>query len=165
VFAATVTATFFASSSKHTPAKQANTIIPISTLSNTSADDASVPPAFSVGFLKLKLRQSNFDQKFCAVQLNVTLPQNAVQVFAEIYASGNGAEEFWVPNSCSHTCFPLTKPIPSPVLQRRERIHLKPPTRYDLWSRPFPRSATTHRRAGRRRGIPICDNIHWRHPP
>ena len=30
------------------------------------------------------------------VQLNVTVPQNALQVFAELYASGNGNEEFWV---------------------------------------------------------------------
>jgi hypothetical protein len=45
---ATVTATFYASSSKYPPAEQANTIIPISTLSNTSSDHASVPPSFSV---------------------------------------------------------------------------------------------------------------------
>lgn len=30
------------------------------------------------------------------VQLNVTLPKNTVKVFAELYASGNGNEEFWV---------------------------------------------------------------------
>ena len=47
---ATVSATFFASSLKHPATGQANTIIPISTLSNTSANDASVPPAFSVCF-------------------------------------------------------------------------------------------------------------------
>lgn len=29
-------------------------------------------------------------------QLNVTVPQNSVQVYAELYASGNGNEEFWV---------------------------------------------------------------------
>jgi Peptide N-acetyl-beta-D-glucosaminyl asparaginase amidase A len=37
-------------------------------------------------------------------QLNITLPRNAVQVYAELYASGNGNEEFWVSNSpASHT--------------------------------------------------------------
>lgn len=30
------------------------------------------------------------------LQLNVTLPKNTVKVFAELYASGNGNEEFWV---------------------------------------------------------------------
>ena len=29
-------------------------------------------------------------------QTSVTLPKNAVEVYAEIYASGNGDEEFWV---------------------------------------------------------------------
>lgn len=29
-------------------------------------------------------------------QLNVTVPQNAVEIYAELQASGNGNEEFWV---------------------------------------------------------------------
>ncbi|KAF6760173.1 peptide N-acetyl-beta-D-glucosaminyl asparaginase amidase A-domain-containing protein [Ephemerocybe angulata] len=36
--------------------------------------------------------------------LNVTLPQNTVQIFAELYASGNSQEEFWV----RYTCLPDT---------------------------------------------------------
>lgn len=43
-------------------------------MSNTLANDASVPPSFST---------------------NVTVPQNAVQIYAELYASGNSEEEFW----------------------------------------------------------------------
>ncbi|KAJ7685189.1 peptide N-acetyl-beta-D-glucosaminyl asparaginase amidase A-domain-containing protein [Mycena polygramma] len=74
VYSTTLHATFFASSKQHPPAKQANTIIPLSTLSNTTGNDASVPPSFSI---------------------NVTLPQNAVEVYAELYPSGNGNEEFW----------------------------------------------------------------------
>ncbi|KAJ7155962.1 peptide N-acetyl-beta-D-glucosaminyl asparaginase amidase A-domain-containing protein [Mycena crocata] len=74
VYSTTLHATFHASSKKHPPAKQANTIIPLSTLSNTTGNDASVPPGFSI---------------------NVTLPQNAVEVYAELYPSGNGNEEFW----------------------------------------------------------------------
>ncbi|KAG6909710.1 hypothetical protein DXG01_015912 [Tephrocybe rancida] len=30
-----------------------------------------------------------------SAKINVTLPQNTIGVFAELYASGNGAEEFW----------------------------------------------------------------------
>lgn len=30
------------------------------------------------------------------LQLNVTFPRNTIKVFAELYASGNGEEEFWV---------------------------------------------------------------------
>ncbi|KAJ7452408.1 peptide N-acetyl-beta-D-glucosaminyl asparaginase amidase A-domain-containing protein [Mycena galericulata] len=74
VYSTNLHATFFASSKKNPPAKQANLIIPLSTLSNTTGNDASVPPSFSI---------------------NVTLPQNAVEVYAELYPSGNGDEEFW----------------------------------------------------------------------
>ncbi|KAJ7709902.1 peptide N-acetyl-beta-D-glucosaminyl asparaginase amidase A-domain-containing protein [Mycena rosella] len=74
VYSTTLHATFYASSKAHPPAKRANTIIPLSTLSNTTGNDASVPPSFSI---------------------NVTLPQNAVEVYAELYPSGNGNEEFW----------------------------------------------------------------------
>lgn len=31
-----------------------------------------------------------------STQLNVTFPRNAVQIYAELYASGNRDEEFWV---------------------------------------------------------------------
>ncbi|KAJ7219276.1 peptide N-acetyl-beta-D-glucosaminyl asparaginase amidase A-domain-containing protein [Mycena pura] len=65
VYSTTLDATFYASSNKHPPAKQANAIIPLSTLSNTTGNDASVPPSFSI---------------------NVTLPQNT------IIPSGNGNE-------------------------------------------------------------------------
>ncbi|KAJ7046786.1 peptide N-acetyl-beta-D-glucosaminyl asparaginase amidase A-domain-containing protein [Mycena alexandri] len=74
IYSTTLHATFYASSGQHPPAKQANTIIPLSTLSNTTGNDASVPPSFSI---------------------NVTLPVNAVEVYAELYPSGNGNEEFW----------------------------------------------------------------------
>ncbi|KAJ6596897.1 peptide N-acetyl-beta-D-glucosaminyl asparaginase amidase A-domain-containing protein [Mycena vulgaris] len=74
VYSTTLHATFYASSKKHPAAKQANTIIPLSTLSNTTGNDASVPPSFSI---------------------NVTIPQNAIEIYAEIYPSGNSAEEFW----------------------------------------------------------------------
>ncbi|KAF8136358.1 peptide N-acetyl-beta-D-glucosaminyl asparaginase amidase A-domain-containing protein [Boletus edulis] len=71
---ATLYATFYTASQAYPTAGQSNLIVPISTLSNNSANDASVPPAFS---------------------LNVTLPRNTVQIYAELYASGNGDEEFW----------------------------------------------------------------------
>ncbi|KAJ7172470.1 peptide N-acetyl-beta-D-glucosaminyl asparaginase amidase A-domain-containing protein [Mycena filopes] len=74
VYSTTLHATFYASSKVNPPAKQANAIIPLSTLSNTTGNDASVPPSFSI---------------------NVTLPVNAVEVYAELYPSGNGNEEFW----------------------------------------------------------------------
>ncbi|KAJ7905495.1 peptide N-acetyl-beta-D-glucosaminyl asparaginase amidase A-domain-containing protein [Mycena olivaceomarginata] len=74
VYSTTLHATFYASSPEHPPAKQANTIIPLSTLANDTGNDASVPPSFSI---------------------NVTLPQNAVEVYAELVPSGNGNEEFW----------------------------------------------------------------------
>ncbi|KAJ7918128.1 peptide N-acetyl-beta-D-glucosaminyl asparaginase amidase A-domain-containing protein [Mycena leptocephala] len=77
VYSTTLHATFYASSKKHPPAKQANTIIPLSTLSNVTGNDASVPPGFSI---------------------NVTLPRNTVEVYAELYPSGNGDEENWYGN-------------------------------------------------------------------
>ncbi|KAH7930776.1 hypothetical protein BV22DRAFT_999830 [Leucogyrophana mollusca] len=77
-YATTLYATFYAASEQYPTAGQADLIIPISTMSNTSADDASVPPTFS---------------------LNVTLPTNTVEVYAELYASGNGDEEFWYFNT------------------------------------------------------------------
>ncbi|KAL6305342.1 peptide N-acetyl-beta-D-glucosaminyl asparaginase amidase A-domain-containing protein [Sparassis latifolia] len=76
-YATTLYATFYASSVQYPPAAQANMIIPVTTLANNTGDDASVPPAFS---------------------LNVTVPQNAVQIYAELYASGNAEEEFWYYN-------------------------------------------------------------------
>ncbi|KAF7342117.1 Peptide-N4-(N-acetyl-beta-glucosaminyl)asparagine amidase A [Mycena venus] len=77
VYSTTLHATFYASSSKHPPAEKANTIIPLSTLANNTGNDASVPPPFSI---------------------NVTLPQNAIEVYAELYPSGNGKEETWYSN-------------------------------------------------------------------
>ncbi|KAH9935048.1 peptide N-acetyl-beta-D-glucosaminyl asparaginase amidase A-domain-containing protein [Fomitopsis serialis] len=76
-YATTLTATFYASSDEYPSAPRANTIIPVTTLANNTGDDASVPPTFS---------------------LNVTVPQNAVAIYAELYASGNGNEEFWYYN-------------------------------------------------------------------
>ncbi|KAF8559579.1 hypothetical protein OG21DRAFT_1402188 [Imleria badia] len=77
-YATTLYVTFYSASQEHPTAGQSNLIVPISTMSNNSADEASVPPAFS---------------------LNVTLPQNTVQIYAELYASGNGDEEFWYYNT------------------------------------------------------------------
>ncbi|KAJ3919138.1 peptide N-acetyl-beta-D-glucosaminyl asparaginase amidase A-domain-containing protein [Lentinula edodes] len=74
IYFTTVAATYFESSAEYPPAEKADIIIPISTLSNTTADDASVPPAFS---------------------LNITVPNNTVAIYAEIFASGNGLEEDW----------------------------------------------------------------------
>ncbi|KAG6814345.1 hypothetical protein H0H92_010930 [Tricholoma furcatifolium] len=67
-------ATYYASSAQHPPAQKSDLIVPLSTFANDTGNDASVPPGFS---------------------LNVTLPPNAVGIFAELYASGNGDEEFW----------------------------------------------------------------------
>lgn len=77
-YATTLYATFYAASNNNPTARQSNLIVPISTMSKTLANDASVPPAFS---------------------LNVTLPQNTVEIYAELYASGNGEEEFWYYNT------------------------------------------------------------------
>ncbi|KAJ3901294.1 peptide N-acetyl-beta-D-glucosaminyl asparaginase amidase A-domain-containing protein [Lentinula edodes] len=86
VYSTTLEATFFASSPSIPAAQQSNVILPISAASdatNASAD-ASVSPAFSV---------------------DLTLPQNAISAYAELYASGNGDEEFWyfnAPNAFLH---------------------------------------------------------------
>jgi hypothetical protein len=82
VYSTTLEATFYASSSAIPAAPKSNIIIPISAASNISnaSADASVSPAFSV---------------------DLTIPQNAISAYAELYASGNGDEEFWyfnVPN-------------------------------------------------------------------
>ncbi|KAK7693712.1 hypothetical protein QCA50_003284 [Cerrena zonata] len=50
----------------------------ITTLANDTGNDASVPPIFS---------------------LEVTVPRNTVQIYAELQASGNGNEEFWYFNA------------------------------------------------------------------
>ncbi|KAL1762199.1 peptide N-acetyl-beta-D-glucosaminyl asparaginase amidase A-domain-containing protein [Schizophyllum commune] len=77
VYSTTVTATYYAATNEYPIAKQANTILPISTGANDTGNDASVPPGFST---------------------NVTIPVNTVKLFAEIFASGNGQEEFWYGN-------------------------------------------------------------------
>ncbi|KAF5326368.1 hypothetical protein D9611_000008 [Ephemerocybe angulata] len=74
VYATVLHATFYASSEENPPAKTSDLIVPLSTFKNDTGNHASVPPGFS---------------------LNVTLPQNTVQIFAELYASGNSQEEFW----------------------------------------------------------------------
>ncbi|KAF9069614.1 peptide N-acetyl-beta-D-glucosaminyl asparaginase amidase A-domain-containing protein [Rhodocollybia butyracea] len=82
IYSTTLEATFYASSSSIPAAPKANVIIPISAASNTTntSADASVTPAFSI---------------------DVTIPQNSIAAYAELYASGNSDEEFWyfnVPN-------------------------------------------------------------------
>ncbi|KAJ3541852.1 hypothetical protein NM688_g6033 [Phlebia brevispora] len=79
-YASVLYATFYASSAQHPPGLHADVILPISTLANNSGDLISVPPTFS---------------------LNVTVPRNAISIYAEIIPSGNGDEEFWcfnIPN-------------------------------------------------------------------
>ncbi|KIK57824.1 hypothetical protein GYMLUDRAFT_46028 [Collybiopsis luxurians FD-317 M1] len=82
IYSTTLEATFYASSAAVPAASKANVILPISAANNTSnaSADASVSPALSV---------------------DLTLPRNAIAAYAELYASGNGDEEFWyfnVPN-------------------------------------------------------------------
>ncbi|THH10207.1 hypothetical protein EW145_g1493 [Phellinidium pouzarii] len=81
-YATTVTATFLESSTNHPAAKKANLIMPISAQTGSSPDDnaPSVPPAIS---------------------LNVTFPVNTIEVYAELFASGNGNEEFWYFNTAN----------------------------------------------------------------
>ncbi|KAF9069615.1 peptide N-acetyl-beta-D-glucosaminyl asparaginase amidase A-domain-containing protein [Rhodocollybia butyracea] len=74
VYSTVLTATYYESSRTNPAAKKADLIIPISTLSNTTGNDASVPPDFS---------------------LNITIPNNTVAIYAELFASGNGLEEDW----------------------------------------------------------------------
>ncbi|KAF8163305.1 peptide N-acetyl-beta-D-glucosaminyl asparaginase amidase A-domain-containing protein [Crassisporium funariophilum] len=80
IYSTVLHATFFASSPAHPPAPKSDLIIPLSNLRNDTGNDVSVPPTFS---------------------LNVTVPRNTVQVFAELYASGNGNEEFWYFNTAN----------------------------------------------------------------
>ncbi|KZT30135.1 hypothetical protein NEOLEDRAFT_1054711 [Neolentinus lepideus HHB14362 ss-1] len=70
-------ASFYPSSIRYPAAKTADVILPLSTLSNSSANLFTVPPSGST---------------------NVTIPRNSAQAFVEIYASGNGDEEFWYGN-------------------------------------------------------------------
>ncbi|KAH0830569.1 peptide N-acetyl-beta-D-glucosaminyl asparaginase amidase A-domain-containing protein [Lanmaoa asiatica] len=83
-YATTLYATFYTASQEYPTAGQSNLIVPISTMLNNTADDASVPPAFS---------------------LNVTLPRNTVEIYAELYASGGSDEEFWVGHFSPVACF------------------------------------------------------------
>jgi hypothetical protein len=89
---ATVDATFYASSLQDPPVKQADLIIPLSTMKPNEGNHASVPPGFSV---RTSTLQCSSLTPSCD-QVNVTLPQNSVQVYAELHASGNANEEFWV---------------------------------------------------------------------
>jgi hypothetical protein len=78
-YATTVVATFYSASSSAPSAPKSNLIIPIGTKDSTSQGaEVSVPPAFSE---------------------NVTFPRNSIAAYAELYASGNGQEEFWYFNA------------------------------------------------------------------
>ncbi|KIK57827.1 hypothetical protein GYMLUDRAFT_246804 [Collybiopsis luxurians FD-317 M1] len=79
IYSTTLEATFYASSAATPAAAKANVILSISAANNTSSAsaDASVSPALSV---------------------DLTLPRNAIAAYAELYASGNGNEEFWYTN-------------------------------------------------------------------
>ncbi|KAG6900891.1 hypothetical protein C0993_010010 [Termitomyces sp. T159_Od127] len=80
IYSTVVHATYYASSEEIPPANKADLIVPISTLANNTGNEASVPPSFS---------------------RNISLPTNTVKVFAEIFASGNGQEEFWYMNAAN----------------------------------------------------------------
>jgi hypothetical protein len=78
-YATRVVATFYAAGPGAPAAGRADLIIPIGVRDSTSQGaEASVPPTFSE---------------------NVTFPRSAVAAYAELYASGNGNEEFWYTNS------------------------------------------------------------------
>jgi Peptide N-acetyl-beta-D-glucosaminyl asparaginase amidase A len=88
-------ATFFASSPEYPPAPRADLIVPLTTFANNTGNDASVPPGFSVSSSSPPLFLWEGERAYW-LQLNVTLPQNAVAAYAELQASGFGNEEFWV---------------------------------------------------------------------
>lgn len=74
-FNTTVVATFYSAESGASSAGKSDLIIPIGTKNATNQGaEVSVPPSFSE---------------------SVTFPQNAIAAYAELYASGNGEEEFW----------------------------------------------------------------------
>jgi hypothetical protein len=78
-YATTVVATFYTVGALVPSAGKADVIIPIGTRDSTSTGaEVSVPPAFTEA---------------------VTFPRNAVAAYAELYASGNGQEEFWYFNA------------------------------------------------------------------
>ena len=63
---------------------------------NDTGNDASVPPSFSVCRMHRQIQDWLRSDDRALTQLNVTLPRNAVAAYAELQASGNGNEEFWV---------------------------------------------------------------------
>jgi len=71
---ALVHATFYASTKEYPPAPTGDLIIPIGSLANESGAQVFFPPLLTV---------------------SVTIPQNAIEIYAELYASGNSQEEFW----------------------------------------------------------------------
>ncbi|KXN89258.1 Peptide-N4-(N-acetyl-beta-glucosaminyl)asparagine amidase A [Leucoagaricus sp. SymC.cos] len=93
VYSTVLHATYYASSPRHPAAKQSDLIVPLSTLQNDTGNEASVPPGFSVSFTS-ESRSCQYSL-ISDLEIDVTLPQNTVEVYAELYASGNGNEEFW----------------------------------------------------------------------
>lgn len=80
VFDVTLTATFYASSSKFPRAPVADLILPLSNLSPNKKNFFTLDS--DVGGTT-----------------NLTLPRTTQQAFIEVYASGNSAEEFWYLNT------------------------------------------------------------------
>ncbi|KAF8172814.1 peptide N-acetyl-beta-D-glucosaminyl asparaginase amidase A-domain-containing protein [Mycena galopus ATCC 62051] len=80
----TLHATFYASSRENPPAKQANTIIPLSTFANNTGNDASVPPSFSVNITSSFL--------LCGGMAVVDLPGRNADPIGKLYPSGNNEE-------------------------------------------------------------------------
>ncbi|KAI0306572.1 peptide N-acetyl-beta-D-glucosaminyl asparaginase amidase A-domain-containing protein [Multifurca ochricompacta] len=98
-YATTLEATYFASSQEHPPAPRSDLIVPLTTLRTIRGTMLPSPPGFRSVLYPLLLQQQN--RRSHRLQLNVTLPRNAVAAYAELQASGNGNEEFWyfnVPN-------------------------------------------------------------------
>ncbi|KAF9505993.1 hypothetical protein BS47DRAFT_1399898 [Hydnum rufescens UP504] len=76
----TLTATFYEPSILYPSAKTSSQIIPLTNLSPDQPNYFGVPPSFNI---------------------DVTLPTNTAEAYAEIYASGNADEEFWYNNAAN----------------------------------------------------------------
>ncbi|KAL8286729.1 hypothetical protein RQP46_004257 [Phenoliferia psychrophenolica] len=76
IFTTTLSATFYESTSSFPTPKSADLILPLSTLSTTESQMFTYPGASST---------------------NITIP-NTAEAYLEIYATGNGDEEFWYTN-------------------------------------------------------------------
>ncbi|KAF9792431.1 peptide N-acetyl-beta-D-glucosaminyl asparaginase amidase A-domain-containing protein [Thelephora terrestris] len=74
VYHSLVHVTFYPSTEENPPVPTGDLIIPIGSLASNSGAQVFFPPSLTVP---------------------VTVPQNTIEIYAEIYASGNSDEEFW----------------------------------------------------------------------